>query len=60
MRTLPLCSNKINRLQFSLTLCLSRENQFLTKIYHIAIIMSTPTKAFINNCFFGSNIIEYH
>ena len=59
MRTLPLCSNKINRLQFSLTLCLSRE-QVLVKIYHITVIMSTSTKVFINNWFFGSNIIKYH
>ena len=40
MRTLALLSNKINRLQFSLTLCLS-----IVKINHIAIIMSTPYKS---------------
>ena len=59
MRTLPLCSNKLDRLQFSLTLSIQRE-QVLIKIYHIAIIMSTSTKVFINNWFLGSNIIEYH
>ena len=59
MRTLPLCSNKINRLQFSLTLSIYCE-YILIKMYHITIIMSTPTKAFTNNWFFGSNIIEYH
>ena len=59
MRILPLCSNKINRLVFSNTLPIQRE-QVLINIYHITVIMSDSTKVFITNWFFGSNIIKYH
>ena len=38
MRTLPHCTNKINRLQFSLTLCLFRENRFWLRYIRLQLL----------------------